>query len=242
MLHGCVRYLASVSNSVQDAVTGSTPWYATSLAGVVYGAVIALIGSVFVQGWLVPRIEARKRREQRWEADLRDLGETLSSEGLSRAANAARFAADLFLTLRWGTVDAEIGEEELASMLQEATTNALNAQREYEQLAVTRLRWLVSRVVSLSPDSDALRLLKVRAEAYLDASMHTHEWQFERGLTSQGNYALWDAEQESRDALTRSVITLMDAKRLPHTPWYRRLAYWWRRSVARPVSAWWTSY
>lgn len=68
------------------------------VAPVVIGAVIALLGTLLVQAIVVPRIEARKRREERWEEDVRAMGEFLTFDlprALSALSRELHFAAML---------------------------------------------------------------------------------------------------------------------------------------------------
>ena len=46
----------------------------------VLGGLIALIGSVIVQAFVIPRVNSRNRTLDRWEQDVLVLGELASSE------------------------------------------------------------------------------------------------------------------------------------------------------------------
>jgi hypothetical protein len=56
------------------------------------GAGLALISQTRVQLSVVPRVEARKRREDRWERDVLLLGELLTSELPDRASAARKIS------------------------------------------------------------------------------------------------------------------------------------------------------
>jgi hypothetical protein len=45
-----------------------------------------------IQLWIVPRVERRKRREERWERDVLALGELLTAEVPALATAAQRDA------------------------------------------------------------------------------------------------------------------------------------------------------
>lgn len=67
----------------------------TELLYLLIGAGLAMIAQSIIQLRVVPRVEARKRREDRWERDVLALGELLTAE-LPDRANEAKSAQQLF--------------------------------------------------------------------------------------------------------------------------------------------------
>lgn len=59
---------------------------------IVLGALFAFVFSMAIQLWIVPRVERRKRREERWERDVLALGELLTAEVPALATAAQRDA------------------------------------------------------------------------------------------------------------------------------------------------------
>lgn len=233
-------YVAHVSSTapVVSSANDSSVW--SFLPPAIVGAVIALLGSLFVQGWLVPRIEARKRREQRWETDLRDLGEALSSDRLLTAASGARWGVDWWVDIRNAEQPDDITPAHWERIREAAEEKANTTQAEYDDLATSRVRWLVSRVVALSPSSPELRGLQWQASRYTWASISTREWRFKPGVTVEEHHAAWDKENQARETLTKAVIALLDAKRLPRLTLRERFSRWWKRQRTR-MSGWWSS-
>jgi hypothetical protein len=153
---------AATSPPVTGTTTDVPSW--ANLPSVVVGAILALLASLFVQAVVVPRIEARKRREQRWESDLRDLGELLTSKELTDAARAARNDIWFLLTLRTGdAADNNMNADQWADLVRRTEEEAKAASRAFSDLVRDRIRWLVSRVVPLEPDSSDLRNLNLLA-------------------------------------------------------------------------------
>jgi hypothetical protein len=52
------------------------------------GAALSLAVQAVIQLYVVPRPEVRKRREDRWERDVRELSELITTQLSERAANA----------------------------------------------------------------------------------------------------------------------------------------------------------
>ncbi len=108
------------------------------LLGAALGAVLTLLGSVFVQAVVVPRVEKRKRREARFEAALLDLGLALTTDVSDREQAVKRAITDTF-----GDDDA-------------SPRSADDAAREWDQFA-QRIDWLVGRVLDVRDDGDLRR-------------------------------------------------------------------------------------
>src|SRR5487761_1254296 len=89
---------------VVRVVSSGPSWLAlvlTLLGTFIVGTATALV----IQLYVVPRVETRKRREDRWERDVRELSEVLTTS-LTRLASEAHAAQMVFRT-----VHAELGDE-----------------------------------------------------------------------------------------------------------------------------------
>lgn len=113
------------------------------LLGAVLGAVLALLGSVFVQIVVVPRVERTKRREARFEAALLDLGLALTTDVSEREQAVKRAITDT------------VGDDDASPQA------AADAARSWDQFA-QRIDWLVGRVLDFRDDGD----LRTRYEAW----------------------------------------------------------------------------
>ena len=113
------------------------------LLGAVLGAVLTLLGTVFVQTVVVPRVERTKRREARFEAALLDLGLALTTDVGEREQAVKRAITDTF------------GDDDASPQA------AADAARAWDQFA-QRVDWLVGRVLDFRDDGD----LRTRYEAW----------------------------------------------------------------------------
>lgn len=126
---------------------------------VLIGALIALLGSLLVQAWLVPLVDARKRREQRWEDDLLALGEVLT---LKQPAALATVRAEL----QWQTIIAdpppEADHTKLRVLEAEHKEALRSAFSDLDQVGV-QVDWLAERVASIGPrHGDIMKFLRSR--------------------------------------------------------------------------------
>ena len=69
-------------------IVSSGPGWLVPIAAVLVGAAAALVAQWVVQIHIVPHVEKRKRREDRWERDVRELGELLAMRLPDLAAEA----------------------------------------------------------------------------------------------------------------------------------------------------------
>jgi hypothetical protein len=104
------------------------------LLGAAVGAALTLLGAVFVQVVIVPRVERHKRREARFESSLLDLGVALTTD-VARHEQAVKAALTAYA--------ADDGSPQ----------GAADAAREWDQFA-QRVDWLVNRVLGFRDDAD----------------------------------------------------------------------------------------
>jgi hypothetical protein len=116
----------------------------------VIGGAIALIGSVIVQAFVIPRANRRTRAIDRWEQDVLLLG-SLVSDQLSLASAQAFRAWTSWRVLRDRPPDTFLAGEQVKEMETEDRRRAESfreAWREYERLANVRSDWLAKRIAS----------------------------------------------------------------------------------------------
>lgn len=175
---------------------------------VIIGALVALAGSVFVQFWLVPRVDTRKRREQRWEEDVLALGKLLTFEhppivtgvrvGLHTVGMVAEAAGELDGD-QWSALHAQEREN-----LREAN-QAFNALR-------LQIDWLSDRVISLAPTNSAIQQFGELSRRYnfRHAKLMLLEWRpdldEEAPTTEEINKA-----GEALNAVTIEIVTALKA-------------------------------
>ncbi|WP_155373738.1 hypothetical protein [Catellatospora vulcania] len=130
------------------------PW------GVVLGASLALVGTVLVQAWLVPRTQRRIRQRERWEKDVRELADLLAKPVLIAVRDlhvAMRHHAIMRIALKAG--DSDAGK----AHMQTRVDVAADKQEAIETQAVQNtalVRTLVLRLQYLNPDAEAWKQLR----------------------------------------------------------------------------------
>ncbi len=128
---------------------GGLPPYSAAMELVIGGA-IALIGSVIVQAFVIPRVNRRTRAIDRWEQDVLLLG-SLVSDQLSVASAEAFHAWTSWRVLRDRPADTFLAGEQIKEIETEDRKRAESfreAWREYERLANVRSDWLAKRIAS----------------------------------------------------------------------------------------------
>lgn len=124
----------------------------TQLLYLAVGATLAMAAQALIQLRVVPLVEARKRRGDRWERDVLALGELLTAE-LPDRANDARSAQ---YVLQGVSADlhergVEPDHEHRREVERELTEEANRCVKSYKALAKTRIEWLVNRIVGIAP-------------------------------------------------------------------------------------------
>lgn len=117
------------------------------VAPVVIGALIALAGSYVLQVIVVPWVDAKKRRAQRWEDDVHAMGEFLTFD-LPRAVAALHRELNSLALVQ---AKPESARSSLITALKDPQTRASAAAAELSGLRI-RLDWLADRVSSLAPE------------------------------------------------------------------------------------------
>lgn len=175
---------------------------------VIIGALVALAGSVFVQFWLIPRVDTRKRREQRWEEDVLALGKLLTFEhppivsgvrvGLHTLGMVAEAAGELDGD-QWSALHAQEREN-----LREAN-QAFNALR-------LQIDWLSDRVISLAPTNAAIRKFGnlLRRYNFRHAKLMLLEWRPDLDEEPPTTEKINEAG-EALSAVTVEIVTALKA-------------------------------
>lgn len=183
-----------------------------------------MLAQAVVQLRVVPSVEARKRREDRWERDVLALGELLTAE-LPDRATAAR-GEQWFLQLINSFQPAEAKAAEHAEVVRGLVEKASEAVQNYEAMAKTRVRWLVQRIVSLAPHSDELqRFYFVYAKFSLASVACTGYNRPIDGYDEDTFEREWKGEERTRGDLT-SAVELLASGMPPRRP--SRLHRGWR--------------
>jgi hypothetical protein len=205
---------------------------AMAIALVLLGGLIALVGSVTVQAFVIPRVNRRTRAIDRWEQDVLLLG-TLISDHLSVASAKAFHAWTSWRVLRDRPADTFLSGEQAREMETEDRKRAESfreAWRDYERLANVRSDWLAKRIASR--DLRHVPYLAVEHSVAvlgkLPAALVTDDWTaYDVDEIDQW----WRSEAEERTRLQERVTELAEsiAAPSPSGP-IGRLRQWTRSS------------
>lgn len=149
---------------VNNITQATSAW--DSLWPLLVAAALALLAAIAVQLFVVPLADSRKRREQRWEEDVRTLGELLL------------FAQPKVLNSFWrmllrtaALASLEGGDAKRVEKAKQENRDGLRAAADDFDGIGNQIRWLTDRVISLAPSSQSSQELMVLVTLYRGASM-----------------------------------------------------------------------
>jgi hypothetical protein len=163
------------------------------------GAASAFVVQFLIQVYVVPLVETRKRRLERWEKDVLDLGDLLSG----RVRDAARQAmSDQFA---WRSAEKMVSAPDYDQTTMDAyrlkcSVDAREATRNFKDLVGFRAEWLMDRISLYRPSDQVSKFTK----AHLRYRMHLLklsdiEW---RELPDEG----WDTWWTDQNSLLYELI------------------------------------
>ena len=199
---------AAAAPPVVVRVVSSGPSWLTLLGTFIVGTATALV----IQLYVVPRVETRKRREDRWERDVRELSEVLTTS-LTRLASEAHAAQMVFRT-----VHAELGDEYDPPQVARSARSAREATWAYGGLITARVELLVRRVASPSPKAQEIERLQDLARAFQIRAIVVRQPpdpDEDDKRTDAEFEEEWDKERAARQALIKQVAMLEDLRRPP---------------------------
>lgn len=141
--------------------------------GILFGATGALIVQLVVQLVIIPRVESRKRREDRWEKDVLTLGELLATELPDLESDAKWAQAGFGHMLSLQNLHENLNEEKRLALIDEYRQKARVTHEAYQRITEVRVPWLVARITSADPtDSRLSRLYRESTMLRIRASMN----------------------------------------------------------------------
>ncbi|MGX7825729.1 hypothetical protein ACTG9Q_11610 [Actinokineospora sp. 24-640] len=142
-----------------------------TLAGLLLGAGLTFVAQAVLQLLIIPRVETRKRRDDRWEKNVLELGELLTKEvpEAAREAELKQYLLHYFNTTARTVegVNLERLEQSIPAKQQEAET----ATRRYEELVGVQARWLAERIAAAAPEARAIMRFQIAWEVYRQKSL-----------------------------------------------------------------------
>ncbi|GAA4726308.1 hypothetical protein GCM10023350_06300 [Nocardioides endophyticus] len=165
-----------------------------------------------VQLYVVPRVEARKRREDRWERDVRALGELLTFE---QSAAAQALSTTLWKgafvnrpALGWQADKVAEAKSDVAKELREA-------QADYRRVGA-QVEWLSDRVEGLGENLDGLTPFKAARRGYqlqqIELTALIHEvWNGNGGIAAPPTIERVDSITSNELVAVRELVSTLSA-------------------------------
>lgn len=194
-----------------------------TLETLLVGALLTLAAQALLQLVVIPKVEARKRREDRWEKDVLAMGELLTAE-LPAVASAAMTAS-----IRHAYVRSQVNGKEAAGDIAAAADEEFEATfgsnsaawLAFDSLSGVRVPWLTKRIVALAPTAAPVKALERAALGYRAArerlfplAVSGLQWGTE-DVSIHELDAAWQAEVNARRGLLAVTELLLT---LPHPP------------------------
>lgn len=211
------------------------------MANVLYlllGAVLTLAAQACLQSSVVPTVEARKRREDRWERNCVALGELLTGE-LAEASSNLLTRSMRVVTHRATLKAAPEGEatEAAREALAGAYVDVFEAGHRFEALAESRIEWLAGRI-DLFTDDERMYDFRHCAEDYREHAAKAVLPARLGEVTHDEVVTTFEAERRTRIHLLITVEALVDGGPPRITPsWTMRLPRFRRRLSRRARGA-----
>jgi len=207
-------------------VTSPGQGWVAPLVSFLVGAATALAVQLVVQFFVVPKVETRKRREDRWERNVLELGELLTTR-LTDVANELHAEQLVYRT----TQDEPSDQYDHALVAQQGR-DADRATWDYGGLISTQLDWLIRRVVSLSPKAQELAQLQHLADVHRAQALAVRPLHDQDNRNDSEFDETWEKERAARQALLDQVQLLADLPHPPRAPWRAHLNQ--RANPAKP--------
>lgn len=200
-----------------------------NVGSVIVGALIALVGTVVVQLWLIPVVESRKRREQRWEADVRALGELMV---FAHPQAMSEVHGQLHWQMLLADPPANADPERLAEFMLEHEVASRSAWQEFDRIR-EQVDWLVGRISALAPASPKLRHFRWSAERLTTAILGLVSLRYapdDRPITREALDDVHDAVYKATMDLLGEVKRLADGQPPRNSSLVRRK---WQQCLSR---------
>jgi hypothetical protein len=205
-------------------VTPGTSW-PTLLLTYLLGAATTLAVQLVIQLVVVPRVETRKRREDRWERNVLQLAELLATD-LASSASAAKVAQLVCQDLREMAADPSADQAKIARRLPEMLTEARHATNAFRDIAHTRVGLLTRQIERLSPTAEDAAHFSGASRRYWLRVATVAMWHADENAPEAELEERWDQEYKARTELIAQVTRLDELPHPPRAPLRRRLTFW----------------
>ena len=174
-----------------------------AILGGAVGAVIALVGTLFVHLVIVPRVDARRRREERWEQDVLNLGGYLT-DVVGERARAAESTAGMVVFWASKEVEEATDPEGRKEALARAKRDSREVSRAFDECHA-RVRWLCDRVTGFNTAVSDLMVLGIAASVWERRAMLARMQEYMDDVDPDQLSNAWTSERKTREALVDKV-------------------------------------
>ena len=205
------------------AVDGGDP-ITLRLFLVVVGGVVTLAGGVVLQVVIVPEVQARSRRRERWEDDLAELW-SLLDEQVPRAVRRYRTTANVVRLMEnirdEPDINRRLYEEQQERLVAERAQARSTVEEHLDRLSVVEAR--VRRINSDEPLWQQLQLRLRLYQVFLPSFLWTAAGETVNAPTDEQIDSAWEVQEGHRTTVIRLLEPVVTSMRPPRTR-MRRLA------------------
>lgn len=202
------------------------------------GAGLTLASQLLIQLVIVPRVETRKRREDRWERDVLALGELLTAEIPGRASSA--YISQSVLQHYYHQVmplkQATGGDAATLEHLKDEARATVQSFRDM----TTRINWLMKRITSIAPGSPQVNDFDGRVAMHrATATLCTFYNDGRSDDFDEDKYAeIWSRENKYRTQLAEYIAVILQGRPPRNGPIRSRIWVRFRRLGKRIHKIW----
>jgi hypothetical protein len=191
------------------------------------GAASTFVVQFLIQVYVVPRVQTRKQRHERWLKDVLDLGELLTTS-VRRSAWEAWEKQLSFRALKNYSTGPEFDQVKVEQGLRELKLAARQATQEFNDLVNFRVNWVADRIMALSGDSEqAVQFISVSYQYRMKVIQFGPSEYEDKAEDEFDNF--WASERSVRNEMTGLVKNLTYLSHPPRASWRRRFRLLWRR-------------
>lgn len=195
----------------------------------IIGAATTLIVQLVIQLNVVPRVEARKRREDRWERNVLELAQLLATDVVG-SASSAKVAQLVCHDLRKVAAEPGADKDKINRRLPEMVSEARHATNAFGDLGHVRIGLLTRQIERLSPASEELGRFSAAARKYWVEVASATLWHEQEDPSEAELEERWERECKARNELAAQVRVLAELPHPPHATLGRRLFFWKKKS------------
>jgi hypothetical protein len=199
----------------------------STLVPYLIGAATALAVQMLIEFFVVPRVETRKRREDRFERNVLELGVLLTSL-VDERAQVARLEQSVFRAMRQREYGPEFDQAKVARGLAERASTTRQVTSAFTEAIYSRVGWIAERVTAFMPDAEEIKAFQIATMRHGLAVLAIGGWSEDDDRTDDAFEEGWRNERNARDELIQQVKLLANMPHPPRLPRFDLLRHWRR--------------